>query len=816
MTPAMAYGLPEHAGAHSLRTRLLAIYVPVLVVLSVGLFAVLEWRAHSQAMAALEQRMETFVATSAPVLATPMWAFDDSLVRSLVSVMGQHPDLAAIRVRDPSGRVVAAAGAMAALESSGGRFVREAPLIKQEIDGATTVGTMALAFDESRVLAALWRSLATDAIIIAVVMGALVVLVSVTTGRLIFRPLSHLHRALTAEVAPGEVRHVSEPASDELGEVIAAFNALENRRAALEESRTRLITMGIQLGAERNPRRLVESVLQVASDLCHADGGTVYLLDRDAGQLEFAIVLNRSLKIHLGGEGGPDIPFAPLPLHGPDGRPNSANVAVHAALTGQVVNVPDVYDNTAFDFAGPRAFDATHGYRTTSLLAVPLSDRQGEIIGVLQLINASDAERTTVKAFDGPTESIARALAAQAGVALENQLLLEAQRRLLDSFIELMAGAIDAKSPYTGGHCSRVPDLTRMLTEAACADTDRFQAFDLTEDEWYELHIASWLHDCGKVTSPEYVVDKATKLETIYNRIHEIRTRFEVLWRDARIEELLAVQDGADPAAAAETRERTQADLVEDFAFVATCNVGGEFLDDASIERLRRIGARPWTRHFDDRLGLSVAEAERLRAFPAPPLPVEDRLLSDKPEQVVPWPDNTPPIRENDPRGFTLLAPRHQFNLGELYNLSIRRGTLTEEERFKVNDHIVQTIIMLESLPLPPHLRRVPEYAGGHHEKMDGTGYPRGLKAGTMSIPARIMAIADVFEALTAADRPYKKPKTVSEALRIMSFMRNDNHIDPDLFDLFLRSGVWRDYAHRFLDPEQIDAVDIAAYQRAS
>jgi len=408
---------------------------------------------------------------------------------------------------------------------------------------------------------------------------------------------------------------------------------------------------------------------------------------------------------------------------------------------------------------------------------------------------------------------IARALAAQAGVALENQLLLEAQRRLLDSFIELMASAIDAKSPYTGGHCSRVPELTRLLTEAACRDTETFADFDLTEAEWYELHIASWLHDCGKVTSPEFVVDKATKLETIHNRIHEIRTRFEVLWRDAEIAECRALLAGADADAARAERERNHAVLQAEFAFVAACNVGGEFLSDAHIERLKAIGARTWVRHFDDRIGMSPNENARLADIPARSPPVEERLLDDKPEHIVPWPDGVPPVTANNPHGFTMVAPKLCFNFGELYNLSIRRGTLTEEERFKVNDHIIQTIIMLESLPLPKHLRRVPEYAGGHHEKMDGTGYPRGIRGGTMSVPARIMAISDIFEALTAADRPYKTPKTVSEALDIMRRMRDDNHIDPELFGLFLRSGVWRTYAETFLHPDQIDAVDISRYQ---
>jgi HD-GYP domain-containing protein (c-di-GMP phosphodiesterase class II) len=805
---------PSRAGRRrrSLRVKLLVSIVPVLLAVLLGLFALLEYRAYRQAMDGLDQRLDTFLATAGPALAAPLWAFDETQTRSLVRIMAQHPDLLALRVQGADGATWAEVGPVGHLDAAG-PLTRDVPLIHRNMDEQVPVGRLQVAFNDGRVVQALWQALLTDLVIVLVTVAVLVALVVVTTGRLVFRPLDRLHGAMAQAATPGEIRHVTVGADDELGEVMAAFNAMEQRRASLEAVRTRLIDLGIRMGAERNPRRLVETVLRAATDLCRTDGGTLYLLDEENDRLDFAILLNTSLNIRLGGADGDTIPFAPLPLHRPDGTPNHANLASHVALTGTVVNIPDVYDTDAFDLTGPRAFDAANDYRTRSMLTLPLRNRRGEVIGVLQLVNASDPRSGAVGPFAADDVSIAEALAAQAGVALENQILLEAQRKLLDSFIELMAGAIDAKSPYTGGHCSRVPELTRMLTEAACRDTDRFGDFDLTEEEWYELHIASWLHDCGKVTSPEYVVDKATKLETIYNRIHEIRTRFEVLWRDAEIAECRALLAGADPDAAAAERERTQAALREDFAFVAACNAGGEFLDDASIARLKTIGARPWTRHFDDRLGLSQGEADRLSDVPARPLPAAERLLDDKPEHIVPWPGGVPPITEDNARGFTMVAPPIQFNLGEIYNLSIRRGTLTDEERFKINDHMIQTIIMLESLPLPKQLRRVPEYAGGHHEKMDGTGYPRGLMAGTMSIPARIMAIADIFEALTAADRPYKTPKTVSEALRIMSFMRRDNHIDPDLFDLFLRSEVWRDYAERFLSPEQIDQVDVSAYR---
>ncbi|HYD05022.1 MAG TPA: HD domain-containing phosphohydrolase, partial [Reyranella sp.] len=217
---------------------------------------------------------------------------------------------------------------------------------------------------------------------------------------------------------------------------------------------------------------------------------------------------------------------------------------------------------------------------------------------------------------------------------------------------------------------------------------------------------------------------------------------------------------------------------------------------------------RTWTRTLDDRIGISHEEMTRLKAVPAPTLPVVEHVLADKPEHVV-IREERDQMPEDNAWGFKLKVPAHKFNLGELHNIGIQRGTLTDEERYIINDHIVQTIIMLESLPFPRHLRNVPEIAGGHHERMDGNGYPRRLMGKDMSVLARIMAIADVFEALTAGDRPYKKAKPLSEAIKIMGAFKRNGHLDPDLLDLFLESNVWMDYSYRFLNPEQMDEPDI-------
>lgn len=387
------------------------------------------------------------------------------------------------------------------------------------------------------------------------------------------------------------------------------------------------------------------------------------------------------------------------------------------------------------------------------------------------------------------------------------------QINLIDSFIKILAEAIDEKSPYTGGHCKRVPVLAILLAEVA-SDSDYGELSDFSfksEKQWREFKVAAWLHDCGKIVMPEYVVDKATKLETIYNRIHEIRTRFEVLHRDATIkyyEQLLLNPQNKDELE--KELKQTHEQLHSDFAFIASCNVGGEFMEQSSVDKLTEIGKTTWVRNFDNRLGLSEDELRRVEnkeLF----VPVVENLLQDKIEQII-HRTREIDLEEYVKFGFKMDVPEYERNLGELYNLSVKKGTLTQEERFKINEHIIMTIKMLENIPFTKDLKNVPEYAGSHHETMIGTGYPRKLVKEDLSIPARIMAIADIFEALTAADRPYKKAKTLSESIKIMSFMRKDKHIDSDLFEIFLTSGVYKEYALKFLSEDQIDEVDISQY----
>ncbi|MES2185039.1 MAG: HD domain-containing phosphohydrolase [Pseudomonadota bacterium] len=572
--------------------------------------------------------------------------------------------------------------------------------------------------------------------------------------------------------------------------------ALEVATAKLEK----LVQTGILLGRAQERDALLRHVLFGARDIAHCAVATLFI-KTDHQTLRFAM---RTLDGAL--------PSFEIPLYdAATGDANTQFAVARAALSGKSLVIDDVYSETRFDMSGTKHFHEGTDLHIVSMLNVPLQPRDGEVVGVLQLLNALDPATGEVVPFDAETVGFIEALAAQSAVAIDNQNLARAQVELMDSMIKILAGAIDAKSAYTGGHCERVPELAFMLAEEASkVDTGPLAGFSFkTEAEWREFRIGAWLHDCGKVTTPEYVVDKATKLEINYNRIHEIRMRFEVLLRDAEIAALQAVAAGQDGGSARAAYAARRQQLRDDFAFVAEANIGGEFMAPDKVERVKAIAGETWWRQFDDRLGLSHEESKRHDGEPAPPLPAPEPLLADKPWHVVPRVAD----KALDPKyGFQVKVPEHLYNYGEVYNLCIGRGTLSEEERFKINEHIIQTIVMLDNMPFPDNLKRVPEYAGTHHETLIGTGYPRRLTAAQMSIPSRIMAIADIFEALTASDRPYKKAKSLSESIQILSFFKKDQHIDGDLFDLFLRSGAYLRYARQYLQPEQIDEVDLTRY----
>ncbi|PTQ10402.1 metal-dependent phosphohydrolase [Vibrio splendidus] len=446
----------------------------------------------------------------------------------------------------------------------------------------------------------------------------------------------------------------------------------------------------------------------------------------------------------------------------------------------------------------------------SDLYLFPLLNREKLLVGIV----AIGYERPITK-MQADKHAFLRELLSFAEIAKDNIDQMQQQKDMLNAFIELIASAIDTKSPYTGGHCQRVPELTKWLTQATIDDDRYYPQFSLDSKQWEELMLAAWLHDCGKVTTPEYVVDKATKLETIYDRIHEVRMRFELLKQQAETDYWKAIANGALQEDQLKILEQSLSELDEEFAFVAECNLGGESMTDEQLERLDRIAKRQWKRTLDDQLGLSWSEKERLNeqqdttekseAEPARKdqiLPVMEPLLADKPEHKIPWDNGFSPA-DVWQEAFVLKPGEVKYNQGELHNLKVRRGTLNDEERFMINDHIIQTFTMLNKLPYPSYLQNIPDIASGHHERIDGKGYPRGLSEDQLPLPSRAMAIADVFEALTSSDRPYKKGKLLSESLNIMTDMATSGHIDPKLYLLFLENKIYDKYAERFLEAKQ-------------
>ncbi|MDO6719715.1 transporter substrate-binding domain-containing protein [Psychrosphaera sp. 1_MG-2023] len=386
-----------------------------------------------------------------------------------------------------------------------------------------------------------------------------------------------------------------------------------------------------------------------------------------------------------------------------------------------------------------------------------------------------------------------------------------AQKGLIDAMVKLIAQAIDDKSPYTGGHCNRVPELSEMLLKVACKEnTGIFESFDITsEQQWRELTTAAWLHDCGKITTPEHIVDKGSKLECIYNRIHEVRMRFEVLHRDIEITYLNALQiSPEDKTELLEKCRKEQQQLQNDFAFIAHSNIGSEGLSSEAEQKIKQLAQQTWLRYFDDQLGLSPQE-ERELVNESAPLPAVEYLLADKEGHIK---QHAKEHKLPDSLGIKMAIPENLANLGEIYNLTVMKGTLTTEDRFIINEHIISTIKILDQIPFPPELENVPRIASTHHETMRGDGYPRRLKGDELSIPERILALADIFEALTASDRPYKKAKPLSVSLNILHKMAIEEHIDLAVFQLFIKSKVYLHYANKFLPKEQIDTVDEQLY----
>lgn len=569
--------------------------------------------------------------------------------------------------------------------------------------------------------------------------------------------------------------------------VIEEVDDLHKAMSKMKLTLKQFISMGSLLSAKDNFPQQMQGLLNETSKIAAMSGGIIFLSDKTPGS------------------------FSPIACNWAGKEAASSELASlqfdpqHPTAFWQILEGKTIAGIFTHENIPSQLLMICESHLPLRYVAVPMQTHDQRLMGFLLLFNPAEAGQEHGQA----KIQLINALVGSLSVAIETQYLLQEQKTLMGSFIQLIAGAIDAKSAYTGGHCQRVPIITKMLAKAAVeAKQGPFANFTLSVNEWEELHTACWLHDCGKITTPEAIVDKATKLEMIYDRIHEVRMRFEVLKLEKEVSFLR--RHAKIPATAQEEqqlRDELQ-QLDEDFYFIAQCNIGGEFLSDSALTRIQQIAQYHWTRTLDDTAGVAWEELARKNRRPAVTLPVQEPLLADKEEHIIYRDDKS---RLPESYHFKLKEPALLYNHGEIYNLGIRRGTLTDEERYKINEHIMQTIIMLEKLPFPRTMANVAVIAGGHHERMDGKGYPYQLTQQQMSIPVRMMAIADVFEALTAADRPYKPGKRLSESLNILVSMANENHLDRELLRLFLESGIWRDYAQSYLPADKIDDVDITA-----
>jgi len=562
-------------------------------------------------------------------------------------------------------------------------------------------------------------------------------------------PIEILTEATRKIAAKDFGSRVSIESGDEFTTLGRSFNMMADSLQNHFNVMNTINQIGVTITAEKDSHRTMQQILAGAKSVTNADGYALFMSGED-GHLQLATMIIESLDMVFGSSTAPS-----LPLFDEDGKPNTRNVTVCSLLENRTVNIPDIYTDTDFDFSDMIRFDTTKNYRTTSLLNVPLQDHEDRTIGVLQLINARSANASEVVPFTIDDQKLIQTLASEAGVALSKNRLIEDMKKLFDALVELVSTAIDEKSPYTGGHSRRVADLVLMIAlTIASQEEGPFADITFSEEELYELKIASLLHDCGKVTTPVHVMDKSTRLQAIFDRIQLIDTRFEILKRDIEIQQNPAEHDrGGITADAVNARKYTLKQLEEDRDFIRACNSGERMVSESDKARILDIGNRyRWT------------------------------TMDGNAEQI---------LTEN-----------------EIYNLSIRSGTITPEERNIINDHINLTIRMLDSLPYPASLRKIPDIVAAHHERCDGSGYPRGLTRDQILLQGRILAMADVFEALLAGDRPYKKWKTVPEALHILGEMKEKGHIDPDLFELFIREKIYLTYAKKHVPHGNANAVD--------
>jgi len=544
--------------------------------------------------------------------------------------------------------------------------------------------------------------------------------------------ISHRHSNTDSSDLSNDV-----PLNTLLNRVVLEVKTYSDR---LKSQLKNLTDIGRALSGERNLNDLLTMIVDHACNFTHADGGTLYLLSDN--KLHFKIVQNKSKGILMNGESDIGSIFAPIEL-------NESHVSAYVAIHGKPVNIPDVYDSQLFDFTGPKKFDKANNYRSKSMLVIPMKNHEEDIIGVLQLLNAQDTGTGEVIPFAPEFENMTESLAAQAAIAVSNVNLINDIEKLFESFVEVMATAIDEKSPVTGGHIRRVANLTMVMAEVVHEKKEGvFEKYNFSPEKFYELKIAAWMHDIGKVTTPVEVIEKSKKLQTIFDRIHHVDTRMKYVIQEAKLEgmekKIKLLKDNASFEEIKDLDYEIQQKiekLQEIREFILKCNEPKEFLEEEVIAKLQEIQKMT----FIDIDG------------------IETNYLS----------------------------------LDELKNLSISKGSITEEERQIMKNHTSITLDMLHKIPFTKKLKNIPHFAGAHHECLDGSGYPLGLKEEEIPFEGKLMAVTDIAEALTASDRPYKNAMPLDKVYNILRSMVKNKQLDHDLVELFINEEIYPKYLEK-------------------
>ena len=505
----------------------------------------------------------------------------------------------------------------------------------------------------------------------------------------------------------------------------------------------KIMDVNLELSSELDKDKLFEMILSLTRELTNCEAGTLYIMSKDKKYLDFKVIQNDPMKISMGGK-KEQISWDSLDLYLEDGSENKSMVAAVSAHEQRIINIEDTYNCTQYNFEGTKRFDKNTGYVSKSMLVIPLVNHEDDVIGVLQLINKKKNSDKIIP-FNQNDETVLRALASQAAMALTNTQLISSLEDFLNAFVTTIAHAIDAKSKHTKNHIGKVAKISKLIAKAIHEDNTLYKDVQYSKNDFRKIELAAWMHDVGKISMPEQIIDKATKLEGLIDRIQFVTQRFEILKRDL---EILFLTNKINEEQYNESLEQ----LDDDLQFLKEINIGSEFLDDSKIERVH-----------------SISEYTI--------------VLNGK---------KTPFLSED-----------------EVEKLTIRKGTLTQEEKDIMNNHADLSYKMLSALPFPKKYQGILDIAANHHEKLNGKGYPRGLSDEDLTLEDRIMILADIFEALTANDRPYKDGKKLSEVFNILSKMVKANEIDGNLLRFFFESDVLKEYIRDELSAKQIDNCEL-------